>query len=87
MRLFIATLTLARYDMTNAALSTAIENIYTSIHNGNEDLDIHIAALKQALDGEKTVVFEPTRLVENTREGRRMMQSYFKRRGIIVKFS
>ena len=73
--------------MTTPSLSDALENIYSSIHNGNEDLDLHIAALKQALNGEKTVTVDAARLVENTRDGRRMMQSYFKRRGIIVNFA
>lgn len=73
--------------MTNAAVSQALENIYASLHNENEDIDLRIDELKKALGPEKTIAVDPARLSENTRQGRRMMQSYFKRRGITVTFS
>lgn len=67
----------------------ALEQIYTSIHNNNQDLDTHIAALKSALkaQGTNTVTVDPNRLVQSNREGRKLMQSYFKKRGVIVTFA
>ena len=74
-----------------AALSVeqAIEEIYTSINNENEGLDDHIKNLKAALvaKGEKEATFETGRLAMNNRQGRKMMQTYFKKRGVAVKFS
>ena len=66
----------------------SIEKIYESINNDNEDIDLHIANLKDALtaEGKKEAVFEPTRLAQNNREGRKMMQAYFRKRGVTVKF-
>ena len=74
--------------MTIASLKTAIENIYTSLHNNNDDIDNHIAVLKTALAdaGEKTAVFDPDRLAQNNRQGRKMMESYFKKRGVAITF-
>ena len=55
----------------------------------NADLDEHIATLKRAMarEGTKEAVFDPTRLPQNNRSGRKMMQSYFRQRGVSVKFS
>ena len=70
-------------------LNTAKEAIYTSLENGNEDIDLHIKNLKGALkeSGEKQVEFEAARLAQNNRDGRKMMQSYFKKRGVKVVFA
>jgi hypothetical protein len=70
-------------------LEEAKEAVYASLENNNEDIDLHIAALKSAMAaaGEKEAVFEPTRLSQNNRAGRKMMQSYFKKRGVKVAFS
>lgn len=65
----------------------ALENIYTSINNDNEDIDTHIAALKVALAPEKEIVVDSRRLAQNNRAGRKMMQAYFKKRGVIVSFA
>jgi hypothetical protein len=75
--------------MTGMSVQQAMENIYTSLNNDNEDIDTHIDALKAALakDGTKEVLVDKARLAHGNREGRKMMQSYFKRRGIIVTFS
>lgn len=75
--------------MTALNLQQAMENIYTSLHNDNADIDAHIDALKGALAaaGEKEAVFESGRLAVNNRQGRKMMQSYFKKRGVSVSFS
>lgn len=74
--------------MTDLSLKDATEAIYTSVNNDNEDIDLHIANLKAALQGEgkKEIEIDPGRLNYNNRAGRKMMQSYFKKRGIIVKF-
>lgn len=62
--------------------------IYTSLHNDNEDIDLHIANLKAAMAqaGEKEASFEPAKLSQNNRAGRKMMQAYFKKRGVKVVF-
>lgn len=67
----------------------AKEAVYQSLANDNEDIDFHIANLKQALTdaGEKQAEFAPERLAQNNRQGRKMMQSYFKKRGVRVVFS
>lgn len=75
--------------MSDLTLAQAIDNIYASINNDNEDIDRHIAALKAAMarDGVKEAVFEPSKLAQSNRQGRKMMQSYFKKRGVAVSFS
>lgn len=75
--------------MSDLTLAQAIDNIYASINNDNEDIDRHIAALKAAMarDGVKEAVFEPAKLAQSNRQGRKMMQSYFKKRGVAVSFS
>jgi hypothetical protein len=75
--------------MPAMTVEQALENIYSSIQNDNEDLDIHIAALKEALvpTGKKEVVVDPARLPQPNREGRKLMQSYFRKRGISVSFA
>ena len=75
--------------MTKDTIEQALENIYTSLQNDNEDIDTHIGHLKTAMapSGKKEIEVDPARLVQNNRQGRKMMQSYFKKRGIIVTFS
>lgn len=74
--------------MSELTLSAAIENIYASLKANNEDLDAHIAALKVAMaaEGTKEAVFDATKLAQNNRQGRKLMQSYFKKRGVAVSF-
>lgn len=74
--------------MSSLSVQQAIENIYTSIHNDNQDIDQHIALLKEALaaEGKKEAEIEPTRLVQNNRQGRKMMESYFRKRGVTITF-
>jgi len=69
-------------------LEEATEAVYTSLNNDNEDIDLHIATLKEAMnaDGAKEAVFKTDRLVQGNRAGRKMMQSYFKKRGVKVSF-
>lgn len=75
--------------MSDLTLSQAIDNIYASIKNDNEDLDLHIAVLKAAMarEGAKEAVFEPAKLAQSNRQGRKIMQSYFKKKGVAVSFS
>ena len=48
-----------------------------------------IATLKAALarEGTKQAVFDPTKLAHNNRQGRKLMQAYFRQRGVSVSFS
>jgi len=70
-------------------VSEALELIYASLANDNEEIDIHIKALKVAMvaEGLKEAVVEPARLAQNNRQGRKIMQSYFKKRGVTVTFA
>lgn len=75
--------------MSDLTVSQAIDNIYASLNNDNEDIDSHIAALKAAMarEGAKEAVFETTKLAQSNRQGRKLMQSYFKKKGVAVAFS
>jgi len=75
--------------MTNATLDQALEDIYASLKNNNEALDERIQTLKIALHArkEKSVEVDPTKLAQPNRQGRKMMQSYFKKRGVVINFS
>jgi len=72
--------------MTTVTREQAIENIYASLQNNNDDIDVHITALKSAIAPGKEAEFDASRLPHNNREGRKLMQSYFKKRGVIVTF-
>jgi hypothetical protein len=75
--------------MTARPVADILEDIYTSLHNDNENIDGLIADLKTALGAasQKEAVVDPVRLVQNNRQGRKMMQSYFKKRGVSIRFS
>ena len=74
--------------MNEITVSDAIEAIYASLKNDNEELDNHIAALKAAMtrEGVKEATFETSRLVQPNRQGRKLMQSYFRKKGVAVGF-
>ena len=74
--------------MNEITVSDAIEAIYASLKNDNEELDAHIAALKGAMarEGVKEATFETSRLVQPNRQGRKLMQSYFRKKGVAVAF-
>ena len=74
--------------MAALTLEDAQEAVSQSLHNNNEDIDLHIANLKSAMAANdmKQAVFNPERLSQNNRAGRKMMQSYFKKRGVKVVF-
>ncbi|MBD8877309.1 MAG: hypothetical protein ABJ360_07365 [Roseobacter sp.] len=75
--------------MSELTVADATNRIYESLQADNEDIDLHIAALKPALkrEGLKEVVLDPSRLVQNNRSGRKLLQAYFRQRGVKVSFA
>lgn len=75
--------------MSEPTVIEAIDSIYASLQADNADLDEHIATLKLAMtrEGVKEAVFEPGKLAQNNRSGRKLMQSYFRKRGVAVRFA
>lgn len=75
--------------MSEKTVAEATDQIYQSINADNLDIDLHIAALKAALgrEGQKEAVFDPAKLAHSNRSGRKLMQAYFRQRGVTVKFS
>jgi len=75
--------------VSEPTVAEATENIYASLRADNADIDAHIATLKAALtrEGTKEAVFDPTKLAQNNRSGRKLMQAYFRQRGVSVRFS
>jgi hypothetical protein len=75
--------------MSEVTVAEATDNIYASLRADNAELDAHIAALKAALarEGTKQAVFDPTKLAQGNRSGRKLMQAYFRQRGVSVSFS
>ncbi|MGV3491068.1 MAG: hypothetical protein ACO1OG_07065 [Devosia sp.] len=74
--------------MSEITLEQAIDNIYASLEANNQDIDQHIAALKAAMAkaGAKEAVFDPGKLAQNNRQGRKTMQAYFRQKGVKVEF-
>ncbi len=72
----------------SAAVETALKDVHASLNDNNVGLDGKIAALKAALAeaGEKHVLMDATLLPQNNRQGRKMLQTYFKKRGVVVEF-
>ena len=75
--------------MSQITVAEAIEAIYASLRNDNEELDAHIAALKGAMtrEGLKEATFETSKLAQPNRQGRKLMQSYFRKKGVTVGFA
>ncbi len=75
--------------MTELTVEDATNRIYESLHADNADIDTHITSLKAALAkaGQKEAVFDPAKISQNNRSGRKLMQAYFRQRGVTVKFS
>jgi hypothetical protein len=75
--------------VTEPTVADATGRIYESLQANNADIDVHIAVLKAAMAraGLKEAVFDPAKLVQNNRSGRKLMQAYFRQRGVTVKFS
>jgi hypothetical protein len=74
--------------MSQLSVAAAIENIYASLKADNADLDHHIAELRAAMaaQGLRVATFDPARLAQSNRQGRKLMQSYFRKRGVEVAF-
>jgi hypothetical protein len=70
------------------AVNEIINSIYQALENDNQDLDIKIAELKAAMkeNNVKEAEFEAAKLAQNNRQGRKLMQAYFRQRGVAVKF-
>ena len=75
--------------MSDVSLPQAIDNIYASLKADNAELLERIAELRAAMarEGVKEAVFEPAKLAQNNRQGRKLMQAFFRKHGIIVSFS
>jgi hypothetical protein len=75
--------------LSEPTVADATDRIYAALQADNADLDAHIASLKAALarDGLKEAVFDPARLAQGNRSGRKLMQAYFRQRGVKVIFS
>lgn len=71
------------------AVKQALDAVHNSLNDNNAGLDEKIAALKAALEqkGEKSVLMDKTRLPNNSRPGRKMLQTYFKKRGVVVVYA
>lgn len=67
----------------------AIEAIYPLLDARSDELDPQIAVLKAAMKeaGTKEAVFETAKLAQPNRQGRKLMQSYFKKKGVVVSFT
>ena len=74
--------------MTDITLTEAIDNIYASLREDNKDLLTHIAALKAAMarEGAKEAIFDPAKLAQNNRQGRKLMQAFFRQKGVKIDF-
>jgi hypothetical protein len=75
--------------MSEMTVEVATKWIYESLQADKADIDERIASLKAALTlaGQKEAVFDPAKLVQSNREGRKRMKAYFRQRGVSVKFS
>lgn len=75
--------------MSDPTVAEATEEIYAALQADNAGLDDRIASLKAALarEGVKEAVFDPARLAQNNRSGRKLMQAYFRQRGVKVAFA
>lgn len=75
--------------MSEPTVAEATDRIYESLRADNADIDLHIATLKAALTraGLKEAFFDPAKLVHGNRSGRKLMQAYFRQRGVTVTFT
>jgi hypothetical protein len=75
--------------MSERTVEDATKRIYESLQADNVEIDERIADLKAALKraGQKEAVFDPAKLVQSNREGRKRMKAYFRQRGVAVKLS
>ncbi|KQZ14073.1 hypothetical protein ASD44_08265 [Mesorhizobium sp. Root554] len=75
--------------MSDPTVAEATEAIYAALQADNAGLDEGITSLKAALarEGVKEAVFDPARLAQNNRSGRKLMHAYFRQRGVKVAFA
>ena len=75
--------------MSDLTLAEATANLYTSLRNDNEDIDLHIAALKSAMarEGKTEAVFETAKLAQPNRQGRKLLQAYLRKKGVAASFA
>ncbi len=75
--------------MSELTVEDATNRIYESLQADNADIDLHIATLKAALAraGLKEAVSDPAKLAQGNRSGRKLMQAYFRQRGVAVKYA
>ena len=75
--------------MSERTVEDATKRIYESLQADNVEIDERIADLKAELTraGQKEAVFDPAKLVQSNREGRKRMKAYFRQRGVAVKLS
>jgi len=81
--------TIGNAPLSELTVADATNRVYDSLKADNDDIDTHIAALKAALkrEGLKEAVLDPSRLVQNNRSGRKLLQAYFRQRGVKVSFA
>ena len=72
-----------------ATVKDALEKVHACLDDNNTGLDTAIAELKLAMinAGEKNVTMVKERLPQNNRQGRKMLQTYFKKRGVTVEYA
>ena len=75
--------------MTQSELHQTLEAIYSSLQNDNDGLDEHIAALKEIMHAQNvpSAEIDTSRIPQPNRQGRKLMQSYFKQRGVAIHFA
>lgn len=75
--------------MSEPSVAEATSRIYESLKADNADIDQHIATLKAALkrEGLKEAVLDPAMLAQNNRSGRKLLQAYFRQRGVTVTYA
>lgn len=69
-------------------LDDIIEDIYGELSRDNEALDPLILEAKKALGeaGLTELLMKNDRLAQNNRQGRKLLQAYFRQRGVKVAF-
>lgn len=75
--------------MSEPTVAEASDSIYASLQANNADINAHFGTLKAALarEGMKEAMFDPAKLAQSNRSGRKLMQAYFRQRGVRVTFS
>lgn len=71
------------------SVADSIDAVYVSLREDNRELDERLAELRAAMarEGVAEAVFDPAKLAQNNRQGRKVMQAYFRQRGVKVAFA